>query len=159
MTPEEAAQALYEVIPRGMSRGLLEEYGIEATDQQACDITREVLSLNLYWVRAAIDAHIPRQYRTLLFDRLLHFIQQDWDEHFHQKGTPWAEYRTEFNEREAAYRPIGNQPGGELAVAQEAAGILEDQGAVPPEDHTKMLALLVDHAPLDRYGDILDVDR
>ena len=159
MTPEEAAQALYELIPRGMSPGFLEEYGIEATDQQARDITREVLSLNLYWVRAAIEAHIPRQYRTLLFDRLLQLIQQDWDEQFHQKGKLWAEYRTEFNEREAAYGPIGNQPGGELAVATEAAGIVEDQGAVQSEDRAKVLALLVDHVPLNRYGDILDAER
>ena len=78
MTPEEAAHALYAVMPRAISRGVLEEYGIEATEDQARDLTREVLSLNLYWVRAAIDAHIPRQYRTVLFDRLVQLIQQDW---------------------------------------------------------------------------------
>jgi hypothetical protein len=90
---------------------------------------------------------------------LLHFIQQDWDEQFHQKKTPWAEYQTELNERQAAYRPIGNEPGGEMAVAAEAGTVLEDQGVIQAEDRAKVLALLVDHVPLDRYGEILGSDR
>jgi hypothetical protein len=158
MTPEEAAQALYAVMPRAISRALLEEYGIEATEDQARDLTKEVLSLNLYWVRAAIDAHIPRQYRTVLFDRLVELIQQDW-ESFHQQGRPWADYLREFHEREAVYRPIGNEPGGDLTVAKEAGTILEDQATVSAEDRTKVLAFLVDHVPLDRYGEILDAER
>ena len=159
MTPEEAAQALYEIIPRGMSRELLEEYGIDATDEQVRRITRELLSLNLYWVRAAIEAHIPRQYRTLLFDRLLQLVRQDWDVALRQQTKSWEEFLIEVTEREDRYRPFGNQPGGEMAVATEAGTILEDQGAVQAEDRAKVLALLVDHVPLDRYGELLGSDR
>ncbi|HJR75995.1 MAG TPA: hypothetical protein VJ805_03445, partial [Nitrospiraceae bacterium] len=130
MTPEEAAQVLYDIIPRGMSRELLEEYGIGATDEQAGRVTREVLSLNLYWVRAAIEAHIPRQYRNVLFERLLQLIRQDWEEGLRQKGKSWEEFLTELAERDERYRPFGNQPGGELAVATEAGALLEDHGAV-----------------------------
>src|SRR5574338_361136 len=158
MTPEEAAQALYAAMPRAISRALLEEYGIEATEDQARDLTKEVLSLNLYWVRAAIDAHIPRQYRTVLFDRLVQLIKEDW-ETFHQQGRPWADYLKEFHEREAVYRPIGNEPGGDLAVAREAGTILEDQATVSAEDRTKVLAFLLDHVPLDHYGEILGAER
>ena len=158
MTPEEAAQALYAVMPRAISREVLEEYGIEATEDQARDLTREVLSLNLYWVRAAIDAHIPRQYRAVLFDRLVQLIQQDWKT-FHQHDEAWAHYLTEFNERESVYRPIGNEPGGDLAVAREAGTILEDQAIVSAEDRAKVFAFLVDHVPLDRYGEILGAER
>jgi hypothetical protein len=53
---------------------------------------------------------------------------------------------------------LGNQPGGELTVATEAGTILEDQGAVQAEDRAKVLALLVDHVPLDRYGEILGAE-
>jgi hypothetical protein len=159
MTPEESAQALYGIIPRGMSRELLEEYGIDATGEQARRITRELLSLNLYWVRAAIEAHIPRQYRTLLFDRLLQLVRQDWEVDLRQKGRSWEEFLTELAERDDLYRPFGNQPGGELAVATEAGTLLEDQGAVQAEDRAKVLALLVDHVPLDRYGELLGSDR
>jgi hypothetical protein len=159
MTPEEAAQALYEVIPRGMSRELLEEYGIDATDEQVRRITRELLSLNLYWIRAAIEAHIPRQYRTLLFDRLLQLIRKDWDKEIAQQPKAWEEFLNEVTEREDRYRPFGNQPGGEMAVATEAGTILEDQGAVRAEDRAKVLGLLVDHVPLDRYGELLGAER
>lgn len=157
MTPEEAAQALYAVMPRAISREVLEEYGIEAAEDQVRDLTREVLSLNLYWVRAAIDAHIPRRYRVVLFDRLVQLIQQDW-ETFHQHDKPWAHYLTEFNERESVYRPIGNEPGGDLAVAREAGTILEDQATVSAEDRAKVFAFLLDHVPLDRYGEILGAE-
>jgi hypothetical protein len=158
MTPEEAAQALYAVMPRAITREALEEYGITATEDQARDFTREVLSLNLYWVRAAIDAHIPRQYRAILGDRLSQLIQQDWQT-FNQQERPWAQYLAEFNEREAVYRPIGNEPGGDVAVAREAGTILEDQGVVSAEDRTNVLAFLLDHVHLDRYGEILDTER
>jgi hypothetical protein len=159
MTPEEAAKALYEMIPRGISPGLLEEYGIDATDEQAGRVTREVLSLNLYWIRAAIEAHIPRQYRTLLFDRLLQLIRQDWEVVLRQQAQSWEEFLNELAEREDQYRPLGNEPGGEMAVATEAGTILEDQGAVQAEDRAKVLALLVDYVPLDRYGEALSADR
>jgi hypothetical protein len=159
MTPEEAAQALYEIIPRGISPGLLEEYGIDATDEQADRMAREVLSLNLYWIRSAIEAHIPRQYRNVLFERLLHLIRQDWEAELRQKGRPWEEFLTELAERDERYRPFGNQPGGELAVATEAGTLLEDHGAVQAEDRAKVLALLVDHVPLDRYGELLGSER
>jgi hypothetical protein len=159
MTPEEAAQALYEIIPRGMSRLLLEEYGIDASDEQIHRITRELLLLNLYWVRAAIEAHIPRQYRTLLFDRLLQLIRQDWEVVLRQQAQSWEEFLNEVAEREDRYRPLGNEPGGEMAVATEAGTILEDRGAVQAEDRAKVLALLVDNVPLDRYGEVFSADR
>jgi hypothetical protein len=159
MTPEEAAQALYETIPREMSRDVLQEYGIDAGDEQIHRITRELLSLNLYWVRAAIEAHIPRQYRSALFERLLQLIREDREEQFRQQRHPWEEFLAEFADREARYRPLGNEPGGEMAVATEAGAILEDQGAVQAEDRAKVLALLVDYVPLDRYGELLSADR
>ena len=159
MTPEETAQALSAVIPRAISQGLLDEYGIASSDEQARQITRELLSLNLYWVGAAIEAHIPRQYRSVLFERLLQLIRQDWEEQFRQQRQPWEEFLTELAEREARYRPLGNEPGGEMAVATEAGTILEDEGAVQAEDRAKVLALLVDHVPLDRYGELLSADR
>jgi hypothetical protein len=158
MTPEEAAQALSAVIPRALSPGLLEEYGIESSDERARRITRELLSLNLYWIRAAIEAHIPRQYRSVLFERLLQLIRQDWDKLFGQHPEPWEEFLAELAEREDRYRVLGNQPGGELTVATEAGTILEDQGAVQAEDRAKVLALFVDHVPLNRYGEILGAE-
>ena len=61
MTPKQAAVALVAAMPTGLSVEQLEEYGIEATTEQAQAITQEVLSLNLFWIFAAIEAHIPQK--------------------------------------------------------------------------------------------------
>ena len=66
MTPRQAAVALVAAMPTGVSVQQLEEYGIEATTEQAQAITQEVLSLNLFWIFAAIEAHIPQKYQSAL---------------------------------------------------------------------------------------------
>ena len=63
MTPKQAAAALVAAMPIGLSVQQLEEYGIEATVEQAQAITQEVLSLNLFWIFAAVEAHIPQKYQ------------------------------------------------------------------------------------------------
>jgi hypothetical protein len=156
MTPAEAADALFAVIPRGISCDLLADYGIEGSEEQARDVTREVLSLNLYWISAAIEARIPRDYRTVLFDRLLQLINHEWVSQFQQPHATWTEYLDEVEQRRKTYAPIGRAQGGEIAVATEASVIMEDNRIVRDEDRSKVLALLVDHVPLDRYGAILD---
>ena len=62
-------------MPTGLSVQQLEEYGIEATTEQAQAITREVLSLNLFWIFAAIEAHIPLKYQSALSDHMLASIE------------------------------------------------------------------------------------
>ena len=66
MTPKDAATALFKALPKPISVAQIQEYGIEATEPQARQIAREILSLNLYWILAAVDAHIPQKYRALI---------------------------------------------------------------------------------------------
>ena len=112
--------------------------------------------LNLYWISAAIEAHIPCDYRTVLFDRLLQLISQEWASWFQQCHVTWTEYLDELEQRRMVYAPIGRAQGGEIAVATQAGAILEDNRIVRDEDRTKVLALMLDLVPLDRYGAILD---
>lgn len=156
MTPAEAADALFAVIPRAISCDLLADYGLEGSEEQARNVAREVLSLNLYWISAAIEAHIPRDYRTVLFDRLLRLISQEWTSQFQQSQITWTEYLDELEQRRIVYVPIGRAQGGEIAVATQAGAILEDNRIVRDEDRPKVLALMLDLVPLDRYGAILD---
>ena len=65
---------------------------------QVRNVAREVLSLNLYWISAAIEAHIPRDYRTVLFDRLLQLISQEWASQFQQCHVTWTEYLDELEQ-------------------------------------------------------------
>ncbi len=155
MTPAEAADALFAVIPRAISRDLLADYGIEGSEVEARDVTREVLSLNLYWISAAIEAHIPRDYRTVLFDRLLQLISQGWASQFQQSQVHMDGVSGRIGAATMVYVPIGRTKGGEIAVATQAGAILEDNRMVREEDRSKVLALLLDLVPLDRYGAIL----
>ncbi len=61
MTPAEAADALYQLIPRRISVEMMADYGIDVTEEQAGEVTREILSFTLYWVSAAINAHFRRK--------------------------------------------------------------------------------------------------
>lgn len=78
MTPKQAAVALIAAMPTGVSVQQLEEYGIEATTEQAQAIAQEVLSLNLFWIFAAIEAHIPQKYQSALSELILDAMEAGW---------------------------------------------------------------------------------
>ncbi|MDR4481356.1 MAG: hypothetical protein R3B37_16610 [Nitrospira sp.] len=155
MTPAEAADALYQLIPRRVSVELLSEYGIEGQDEQEETMTRELLSFTLYWVSAAIHAHIPRKYREVVFQRVLELIQADWTTEFKIESITWEDYLVEMEERRARYAPVGDYEGGAMAASEEISDLLENEGLIQPEDRPKLLVLLPDLVPLDKYQELL----
>lgn len=157
MTPKEAATALFEAMPQPVSVAQLEEYGIEASEPKAQQVAREILSLNLYWILAAIDAHIPQKYRVAIRDSLFELIRTSWWESGQLGGGAWENYRKELDDRRATYGRLVDQEGmSYLAVSAEAASLIEDHGAVASEDRQKLLVLLIDFAPAAEYGKLLD---
>ncbi|MFO0766726.1 MAG: hypothetical protein U0231_08020 [Nitrospiraceae bacterium] len=130
MTPAEAASALYKLLPRYLSPEFLSDYGLDVSESQAGDITREVLSFNLYWVSAAINAHIPRQYREVLFNRVLELIQAEWGSAFKSQDVEWKDFLTEAENAASSMRRWGNFEGGAEATSERLADILEDIGAI-----------------------------
>ena len=155
MTPAEAADALYKLIPRRITVEMLSDFGIEGTEEQEDAMTREVLSFTLYWVSAAINAHIPRKYRDLLFQRVLDLIQAEWGTAYKLGAVQWAEYLSEMEERRARYAPVGDYEGGAMAASEEISDLLEGEGLIQPEDRPKLLVLLPDLVPLDKYQELL----
>ena len=155
MTPAQAAEALYKLIPRRISVEMMGDYGIDVTEEQTKDLTREILSFTLYWVNAAINAHIPRKYRDVLFHRVLELIQADWATEFQLETVKWADYLVEMDERRTFYAQVGEYEGGAIAASEEISDLLEDQGLIQPEDRPKLLVLLPDLVPLDKYQALL----
>ena len=155
MTPAQAAEALYKLIPRRISVEMMGDYGIDVTEAQTKDLTREVLSFTLYWVSAAINAHIPRKYREVLFQRVLELIQADWVVEFKLETLKWEDYLVEMEERRTSYAQVGDYEGGAIAASEEISDLLEDQGLIQPEDRPKLLVLLPDLVPLDKYQALL----
>ncbi len=157
MTPAQAAAGLVNTMPQPVSVAQLEEYGIEVPESNAQQVAREILTLNLYWILAAIDAHIPLKYRAAISETLFETIRMHWWDSGQLGEGTWEDYQKELNERRAEYGRLVDQEGmSHMAVSAEAASLIEDQGIVPPEDRHKLLVLLIDYAPAAQYGKLLD---
>jgi hypothetical protein len=157
MTPAEAVAALLRTMPRPISTAQLEEYGIETSGSNAVHIAREILSLNLYWILAAIDAHIPAKYRAAIRESLFESIRRNWWEPGQLGSGTWEDYQEELEERRATYgRMIDQERMSHMAVCAEAVSLIEDQGGITSEDRQKLLVLLIDHAPTAEYGRLLE---
>ncbi|HNG00557.1 MAG TPA: hypothetical protein PLQ71_01680 [Nitrospira sp.] len=155
MTPAEAADALYKLMPRRITVEMLSDYGIQGEDAHEDAVTRELLSFTLYWVLAAINAHIPRKYRDLVFHRVMDLIRADWETEYKLGALKWEEYLDEVEDRRARYAPVGDYEGGAIAASEEISDLLETEGLIQPEDRPKLLVLLPDLVPLDKYQELL----
>lgn len=157
MTPAEAATALFKTMPPPVTLPQLEEYGVEAADSNVPHIAREILSLNLYWALAAIDAHIPAKYRALIKEDLFEFIQTQWWPSGQLGTGTWVEYQPEMSERRERYAHLVDQEGiNPMGICAETAGLMEDLGLIESGHRDKLLVLLIDYTPAAEYGRLLD---
>ena len=157
MTSAQAVAALIRMMPEPISVAQLDEYGVIASDADVQTISREILSLNLYWILAAVDAHIPFKYRAGIIDALLESIKSAWWETGKIGPGAWDDYRMESEERRVEYGRLVDQEGmNPTAVSAAAASWIEDQGGVSQEDRSKLLVLLIDCAPASEYGKLLE---
>ncbi len=156
LTPRQAAVALIAAIPTGVSVQQLEEYGIEATAEQAQAITQEVLSLNLFWIFAAIEAHIPQKYQPALSDHMLASIEAGWGTTVPVGSASWTDYLNEWQERRTRYSRLVEEGMSPLGVSAEAATLMEDSRLVTEAERGNLLTLLIDFVPVDIYGQLLE---
>jgi hypothetical protein len=155
MTPRQAAAALVAAIPTGLSIQQLEEYGIEATAEQAEAIALEVLSLNLFWVFGAIEAHIPLKYQSALSDHILASIETGWGRTVPIGSISWDSYLNEWQERRRRYTRLVEEGMSPLGVSAEATALMEDNRLVTEAERRNLLTLLIDFVPVDTYGRLL----
>ncbi len=156
MTPRQAAAALVAAMPIGVSVQQLEEYGIEATTEQAQAITQEVLSLNLFWIFAAIEAHIPQKYQPGLSELILALMEAGWGSTVPVGSASWTAYLNEWQERRRRYSRLVEEGVSPLAVSVEAATLMEDNRLVKEVERHNLLTLLIDFVPVDTYGRLLE---
>jgi hypothetical protein len=156
MTPKEAAAALIKAMPIGLSIQQLEEYGIEATTEQAQAITQEVLSLNLFWVFAAIEAHIPQKYQSALSDFILGEVEAGWGTTILGGSVTWTAFLNEWQDRRRQYSRLVEEGMSPLAVSAEAVALMEENRLVAEAARHNLLTLLIDFVPVDTYGQLLE---
>jgi hypothetical protein len=156
MTPRQAAAALVAAIPIGVSVQQLEEYGIEATTEQAQAITQEVLSLNLFWIFAAIEAHIPQKYQPALSELILALMEAGWGSTAPVGSASWTAYLNDWQDRRSRYSRLVEEGMTPLAVSAEAATLMEENRLVKEAEQRNLLTLLIDFVPVDTYGRLLE---
>jgi hypothetical protein len=156
MTPKQAAVALVAAIPTGVSVQQLEEYGIEATTEQAQAITQEVLSLNLFWIFAAIEAHLPQKYQPALLKLILDAMEAGWSTTVPVGSLAWTAYLNEWQERRRRYGRLVEEGVSPLVVTAEAAALMEENHLIKEEERRNLLTLLIDFVPVDTYGQLLE---
>ena len=156
MTPKQAAVALMAAMPVGVSVQQLEEYGVEATTDQAYAITQEVLSLNLFWIFAAIEAHIPQKYQSALSEFILDTLEAGWGTTIPVGSASWTTYLNEWQERRRRYSRLVEEGMSPLAVSAEAAALIEENRWVQEAERRNLLTLLIDFVPVDTYGQLLE---
>ena len=156
MTPKQAAAALVAAMPTGVSVQQLKEYGIDATVEQAQAITQEVLSLNLFWIFAAIEAHIPQKYQSALTELILDMTKGGWRTSVPVGSADWTDYLNVWQERRRRYRRLVEEGVNPLAVSAEAAALMEENQLVTEAERRNLLTLLIDFVPVDTYGRLLE---
>jgi len=156
MTPRQAAVALVAAMPIGVAVQQLEEYGIEATTEQAQAITQEVLSLNLFWIYAAIEAHIPQKYQSALSEFILDTIEAEWGTTVPVGPVAWTVYLNEWQERRRRYSRLVEDGVSPLTVSAEAVALMEESRLVKESERRNLLTLLIDFVPVDTYGHLLE---
>jgi len=156
MTPRQAAVALVAAMPMGVSEQQLEEYGIKVTTEQAQAITQEVLSLNLFWIFAAIEAHIPQKYQSALSELIVNAMEAGWGTTVPVGSADWNLYLDEWQERRRRYGRLVEEGVSPLAVSIEAATLMEKKHLVREVERHNLLTLLIDFVPVDTYGQLLE---
>jgi hypothetical protein len=151
-TAQQAAEALYAAIPHRISLATLEEYGIEVTAAQAQQITQEVLSLNLFWIRCALDAVLLSKDRDRVMTELRRRILDMWTSSFGLDGVDSERYFEEAEERRKNYDQAMQEGASPVMISTETASILVADSAVQPENRQRVLALLIDLVPVDDLG-------
>ncbi len=155
MTPKQAAVALIAAMPTGVSVQQLEEYGIAATTEQAQAITSEVLSLNLFWIFASIEAHIPQKYQAVLSEFILDTMEASWGTTLPVGSMAWTPYLNEWQERRRRYSRLVEEGMSPLAISADAADLMEERQLVKEEERRNLLTLVIDFVPVDTYGQLL----
>ena len=156
LSPDDAAQNLYAIISRALSGAALEDYDLSVSREQGDQLLRELLSLCLFWAWSALDSKLSDKDRDRLWTPLMQRLHDGWSSELGLPPDESADYAPELAQRRRLYESLTREGAGPSAVAAEAAGVIEAESLIEPEDRPKLLALLVDLVPADELGEAVE---
>ncbi len=156
LSPTDAAQSLYQIISRALSGAALEDYGLSVSREQGDQVLRELLSLCLFWAWSALDAALSDKDRDRVWEALAQRVREAWTEELGLVPQDFDGYSAELATRRRLYESLAREGGDPALMAAEAAGLMEKESVIEPEDRPKLLALLVDLVPVDELGEAIE---
>lgn len=156
LTPQQISDTLYDQISLAISPELLEEYGIQAAEEKCRYLTEEVLSLNLFWVQLAMDAHLTEMARDIIYERFTHRIKENWSADFHLDPYKQDQFFSDVTQRHDEYKLITEAGGEPIALFSDRAATMESDGVVTGGEKIQLVALLIDSVPVDSCGELLE---
>lgn len=153
LTPADAAQNFYAIISRALSGAALEDYGLSVSHERGDQILRELLSLDLFWAWSALDAGLSDANRDRVWEALMQRVNDAWASELGLRQQDLDSYPAELAHRRRLYGSLAREGGNPTAIATEAAGFLEAESIIEPEDRLKLLALMIDLVPVDELGE------
>ncbi len=156
VTPTEMADRLASLLPPALTPSLLEDYGLEQMATKASEVVRELFSLSLFWMTAALEAHYPGIGDVLVLPGVHQRLQDLWGTVYGLPISQWEPFCADLPERFRAYERAKAEGGSALSVSMEAAERLEANWVVGASDRPNLLALLVDLVPVDAIGDLFE---
>ena len=153
LSPTDAAQNFHAIISRTLSGAALEDYGLSVSREQGDQILRELLSLCLFWAWSALDAGLSDTNRDRTWDALVQRVREAWVSELGLPQQTLDSYPAELAQRRRFYGSLAREDGNPVAIATEAAGLLDTESVIEPEDRLKLLALMVDLVPVDELGE------
>jgi hypothetical protein len=156
LSPADAANDLYAIVSRALSGAALEDYGLSVSHGQGDQILRELLSLCLFWAWSALDSGLSDKDRDRVWAALAQRLKEAWASELGLPRQDCDGYLPEFARRRRLYESLTREGADPAAVAAEAAGVMEADSLIEPQDRPKLLALLVDMVPADELGQAVE---
>ena len=157
LTPLEAAEALFALLPKSFTQKTLDQYGLSFTTEQAQQVSRELLALSLYWIHSALTAHYRDIGDVLVIPELHRLLRERWTTVFRMPAAGWRTFLTEAEARRRDYLEVAEQGGGQIDIGNRAIARMESDWVTRPEQKAALLSLIVDLVPMEAIGKFVEV--
>jgi hypothetical protein len=156
LTPPQAAEALFALLPRSLTQKTLDQFGLSLTTEQAQQVSRELLALNLYWIQAALTAHYKDIGDVLVLPELHRLLRERWTTVFRMPAAGWRTFLAEADNRRRDYQEVAEQGGGQIDIGNRAVARMESDWVARPEQKAALLSLIVDLVPMEAIGKFVE---
>lgn len=156
LTPDQLVERLLRWLPPAPTPEVWEAYRLERVASTPGPLLRELLSLTLFWMKSALDAHYAGIAEILVWPRLLDAVRAQWQAVYGLAEPEWDAFLAELPARMAEYNRVKADGGSAVSVSTQAGAYLEEQWVIRSEEQPALLAFIVDHIATDAIGEIFE---